>query len=799
MKLISLQMENFRQHADSTIKFQDGITVISGSNGSGKSTVLEAISWALYGTEATRGNKSSIKWNKAPARSKVAVNLSFKIENEIYKVKRELQKAEVYLNENEIPLAQTQDEVTAYLTQKLGMTRQEFFNTYFTGQKELSFLGNQKPAERKVFISKVLNYEKVRETQEQIRVDKNNLNNEIIGIKQGLGDIDGLLQEVEQTSQKFDTAKRCLEEKEKGLATISLELSDVEPQWEKLKNSKDNVDKTIQKIEFLNDKKDFLSKNIQSLEAQLTESEEKNKKIEELEKVEPEYNSTQKRIEILEVLQEKDAQKQALKTKQESLELDIREKETQLEFIVESGKEKRIIIDKIPVLKNEINLSRQEISQIEQDLLSQEKEFELLISQKQQEIKKICSQLKLIQEKGENGTCPTCERPLADEFENVTQQLENNIDSIESEIKEFQIKLNANNAKPREINQKKELLEKKEAEYISLTKFEGQYQEERNRYKIVKKEIEDKTTELKNIETLLDKDSDTFDINELKVLREKYQELKKQNNELLTLKALITGMENNQKDLVERKKERSNINDELLLLETKLKSFKFLKEDFELIESKYNSKKESFYNAKELVIKAKSEFENIKIYQEKLKEQEKAHKSKLEFVKEKENDLKHLKELDVFYGKFLEKLNDQARPEISELASKHLNDLTDGRYTSLELNEKYEIKLIDEGEIKEVISGGEEDVANLSVRLAISQMIAQRSGKPLTLLILDEVFGSLDESRRNNVMTLLDGLTNSFEQVIVISHIDDIKENVGNFIKIEFDEEKGCSSITTTF
>ena len=44
-----------------------------------------------------------------------------------------------------------------------------------------------------------------------------------------------------------------------------------------------------------------------------------------------------------------------------------------------------------------------------------------------------------------------------------------------------------------------------------------------------------------------------------------------------------------------------------------------------------------------------------------------------------------------------------------------------------------------------MISGGEEDVANLALRLAISQMIAERAGQPLSLLVLDEIFGSLDE------------------------------------------------------
>ena len=71
-----------------------------------------------------------------------------------------------------------------------------------------------------------------------------------------------------------------------------------------------------------------------------------------------------------------------------------------------------------------------------------------------------------------------------------------------------------------------------------------------------------------------------------------------------------------------------------------------------------------------------------------------------------------------------------------------------------------------------VISGGEEDIANLALRLAISQMIAERAGQPLSLLMLDEMFGSLDEERRLAVVDLLRSLADRFPQVILITHIE---------------------------
>src|ERR1700738_2600842 len=61
MRLNSLRLQNFRQHADSFITFDAGLTGIIGANGSGKTTILEAIAWALHGQDAARGQEDAIR------------------------------------------------------------------------------------------------------------------------------------------------------------------------------------------------------------------------------------------------------------------------------------------------------------------------------------------------------------------------------------------------------------------------------------------------------------------------------------------------------------------------------------------------------------------------------------------------------------------------------------------------------------------------------------------------------------------------------------------------------------------
>ena len=148
-------------------------------------------------------------------------------------------------------------------------------------------------------------------------------------------------------------------------------------------------------------------------------------------------------------------------------------------------------------------------------------------------------------------------------------------------------------------------------------------------------------------------------------------------------------------------------------------------------------------------------------------------------------------ELDAAYGELRAELNARLRPELGEIAGSFLTDLTDDRYNEFELDENYEIILIGGGVPRQVISGGEEDLANLVLRLAVSQLIAERSGQPFSLLVLDEVFGSLDDQRRANVVELLRRLQDRFEQVIVITHIDGVRDGLDRVLEVSVDDETG--------
>ena len=177
----------------------------------------------------------------------------------------------------------------------------------------------------------------------------------------------------------------------------------------------------------------------------------------------------------------------------------------------------------------------------------------------------------------------------------------------------------------------------------------------------------------------------------------------------------------------------------------------------------------------------------------------------LQAITNAENDARALKlaqremtllnELDLSFSELRQYLTAQIRPQLSQNASVFLNQLTQGRYDTLEIDDKYNIILMDHGQPKPVISGGEEDVVNLALRLAVSQMITERTGKPFSLLILDEVFGSLDDDRKDNVLNLLNALETQFEQIFLITHVDSIKDSLNNIIRLSFDPKGQCTKV----
>jgi DNA repair protein SbcC/Rad50 len=151
-------------------------------------------------------------------------------------------------------------------------------------------------------------------------------------------------------------------------------------------------------------------------------------------------------------------------------------------------------------------------------------------------------------------------------------------------------------------------------------------------------------------------------------------------------------------------------------------------------------------------------------------------------------------EMDALFTEFFRSLTARARPMLEVEASNLVRELTDGRYERMEFDDNYRVKLLDRFDDSYAIerfSGGESDVASLSARVALSRIVASRGGNTLGFLVLDEVFGSLDAGRRNNVLLALERLKRSFGQIFIISHVAEVQESalVDEVWMLEEDED----------
>jgi exonuclease SbcC len=144
---------------------------------------------------------------------------------------------------------------------------------------------------------------------------------------------------------------------------------------------------------------------------------------------------------------------------------------------------------------------------------------------------------------------------------------------------------------------------------------------------------------------------------------------------------------------------------------------------------------------------------------------------------------------------YREHASQRARPALEQEASNMLKRVTGSAYPIIRLTEGYLLEIADRGQFHTIkrFSGGEQDLAALCLRLALSRSLARQRGAEHGFVILDEVFGSQDSDRRRLLLEQLGELAeNEFQQIFVISHTDDVIEHCR--LHIEVSRENGISS-----
>jgi DNA repair protein SbcC/Rad50 len=138
----------------------------------------------------------------------------------------------------------------------------------------------------------------------------------------------------------------------------------------------------------------------------------------------------------------------------------------------------------------------------------------------------------------------------------------------------------------------------------------------------------------------------------------------------------------------------------------------------------------------------------------------------------------------------------RAFPTVARETSELLGALTHGRYSDARLDDSGALELHDNGAHHPLrrFSGGEQDLANLCLRIALSRSLSRQRGTEAGFIILDEVFGSQDLERRRALIEQLKELRHDFRQVFVVSHFDDVVDECD--LQIDVVRQEGLSTAT---
>lgn len=797
MRLISLRLQNFRQHAESYIAFERGLTGIIGPNGAGKSTILEAIAWALYGNPAARGTRDSIRFARAKERSPVRVELEFELAGHRYRVLRGLTSAECFQDDGEAPIANTITGVTELLQRRLGMTRAEFFHTYFTGQKELEVMTRLGPTERGRFLSRVLGYDRITEAQELIRQRKRALTAEVSGLEQGMPDLTQLVEQVEMLTAQLATTQQRATDAEQQRKQAQSALKSISPKWTAAQAERERAQQVAGERKAAEREVEAHQRDVERIDRELATIAGARAELEPLAALLQPLSQRREALAQMDALAASEAQRQALLERERGLVDELARLDERLSRLATA-----------PQLEQEtsaqLHEAREKATEAERTLDEQRtawardrQEAETRLEALRTQYADLARQRDLLDGLGEDGPCPTCGRPLGESWQSV-------LDLLSEQLETVRIDGNYYRARVEQLSRVPESVETLDAQRRTLQQEIAAYEKKFARIQAALNELTTLTEQRSQAHHRLDETRAQLAVLQAGYDAERHVALR---NEVAQL-GEIERKADRLRTLLEREPlanvERLNAVSAREASRNKLVSLDAEQARVGMGDTEYAALRDAFNRASSAGQRAEIEWvaassalerarADLTAAQKRQREAEQLRR-KLDAL---EDDRRLHDELDRAFGDLRTDLNFQLRPELSEVASGFLEALTDGRYSSLELDDEYNVQVIEDGLPKQVISGGEEDLCNLVLRVAISQMIAERAGQQFSLLILDEVFGSLDDARRTNVVELLRRLNDRFEQVIVITHIEQVRDGLDRVLLVRYDEETGASSITT--
>ncbi|MDO5835910.1 MAG: AAA family ATPase [Methanobacterium sp.] len=300
MIIESLHMKNFKSHQDTSIEFDTGISIIIGGNGAGKSSILEAVSFALFKQYTSKRIEQLITIGQ----KRMSVEIQFTAHGRTYRVLRERTKTsskaimKIKDGGRFQSLVSGDRQVTMEVQNLLDMDGDLFLNAVYVRQGEIADLIERTSSEKKQMIGRLLGIDSLEKAWKNFKVILDGYNEKKIRLE-------GRIESFKDLDEEFKTKKDKKRELSLQVKDVNLKREENIIESDLLREKKEILDKRSLEFEktttILKSKTDFLEqleKTKKDLDNQLSEI---ILKEEEINRIKPRL----KKLEILKSLQDK--------------------------------------------------------------------------------------------------------------------------------------------------------------------------------------------------------------------------------------------------------------------------------------------------------------------------------------------------------------------------------------------------------------------------------------------------------------------------------------------------------------
>lgn len=807
----NLKLENIRSHEFTEINFPKGISLFEGDVGSGKSTILMAMEFALFGLGNQRGDALLRKGSK-----KGSVLLDFSVENRFYQIKRTLirsgkdairqDKCILGINGKKMQLSpsETKEKILDILNFKEPPSPRAqsviFRYAVYTPQEEMKFILSQKPDIRLQTLRKAFGIEDYKIAAENAITISRLLKNKINYLSGQIADLPDKLKSRDELIEGLEEKKANLNVFKEQRDRISIVLKKEKDELEHLKEIESelkNIEIQIPHLEKqLKDKEDLTT----SYESEIQSCREEN-----INRFIPDKERLGKIKKPTEIDEE------SLSEKLENIKTALKKRDgldANLAMLTENKKEKEVElkdwvdkdVDDIAKQRDALNLK---LDVQKNQLKSHESGIEIIIEKKHKlEVKRDDINEKLENIDGLGDLCPICGSVLDEEHKkNLKREREKEIHRLNSQIKVLD---NVKSKGDQEIEQDQNKISQFENELEELKSVIEKYYglvKVRDKIKFIEEQIRniDENLSLNMEENIVFENFDAY----IQHLEDLTNKLREYNQAQDSLKNIIYQLNKNNDKIDENSQTIIKLNGEVEEIRANISLFqekiRELPEIILKIQEKtlQHEKTDNEFNlAKNNVITTET---LIKKMQQDVLELEDEIKDKEGLSKQ----LDKLKDYHTWIGDYLiptlsvieKHVMQNIHLEFDDNFQKWFNLLIEDPSKTGRIDEEFTPLIEQDGYGQEInyLSGGEKTSVALAYRLALNNIVQKVStGMKSNLLIMDEPTDGFSKEQLYKIRDILNEL--NYPQIIIVSHERELESFANNIFQIE--KTDGISQVT---